>query len=153
MAPGNDADLRRLYELRIILEPGQPANQYRPGVTIPPQYQPRTISSGLASALVRLALELKVRNIPLENLWATQDGILTTLMASQHNFSRIVSPVLRPQIVRHAIAQLSIKAPENAFASVTMQNGTISMSTQKFWGLIWFMLACFVIYAWACGRV
>lgn len=142
-----EINLARLHELQILVEPGQAR---RPGVTIPAQYCPCTISAALASALVQLALELRARDIPLGRLWAHQNGILEPLMHSQHLFSGMNSKTPRVQIVKYAIRQVTADyAPEHA---AVMDGDVISMPAVKFWGLVVFMILCLVFSACICGQ-
>lgn len=137
-----EADLRRLHDMQVLAEPGAAR---REGVTIPPQYDPGNISPNLASALIRLAIEMQLRNIPLERLWAHHDGILEPLMHSQHDFSRITSRNLRVQIVNHAIGRVTALAPPANMAGDG--NGVIRVSKLKFWGLVGLEVGLTTMYA------
>lgn len=117
-------NMRRLHEWGILVEPGQAQQE---GITIPARYLPQDISPNLATALMRLALELRLKNIPLTRLWAPQDGILQQLMQTQHHFSAINTSTLRVQIVNEAIFRVTgTAAGDNA----------VRIRTLEFWGVI-----------------
>jgi hypothetical protein len=137
-----EANLRRLHEMQVLAQPGAVRLE---GVTIPAHYEPDNISPKLASSLIRLAIEMQLRNIPLKKLWAHHDGVLEPLMHSQHNFSGINSRHLRIQIVNRAIAQITTLGPP---ANMAENGGSVfCVSKLKFWGLIGLSVGLSIIYA------
>jgi len=118
------SNLRRLHEWGILVEQGQAPQE---GITIPARYLPQHISHDLATALVRLVLELHLKNITLTRLWAPQDGILEHLMQTQGDFSAVNTSTLRVQIVNEAIYRVTgTVAGDNA----------VRVRTLEFWGVI-----------------
>ncbi|KAH8764348.1 hypothetical protein F5883DRAFT_523270 [Diaporthe sp. PMI_573] len=137
-----EANLRRLHEMQVLAQPGAVRLE---GVTIPAHYEPDNISPNLASSLIRLAIEMQLRNIPLKKLWAHHDGVLEPLMHPQHNFSGINSRHLGIQIVNHAIAQITTLGPP---ANMVENGGSVfCVSKLKFWGLIGLSVGLSIIYA------
>lgn len=138
----HEANMARLHEMQVLVQPGAAR---REGITIPAHYEPESISPDLASGLVRLAIEMQLRNIPLEKLWAHHDGVLEPLMHSQHAFSGINSRHLRIQIVNHAITQVTNLGPPTNMAEDG--NGAICVSNLKFWGFVGLEIGLSTMYA------
>lgn len=137
-----ETELRRLHEMQVLVQPGEAP---REGVTIPAHYEPENISPDLASGLVRLAVEMQLRKIPLEKLWAHADGILEPLMHSQLDFSGISSRRLRIGIVREAIERVTNLAPPANMEENS--DGVIRVSKLKFWGLVGLEVGLSTMYA------